>query len=183
MRSLEELLKAKRMFYLPESEMNSVGGLLELVAEIVKPDFTIVEIGSFAGVSSDVFARYCKKLYCVDIWTSKAIENGIEDAYMEKGERYFDDVWYQHTNIIPLQALSVDAAAGFRNGNIDMVYIDGNHEYESVKADILAWLPKIRKGGWITGHDMGLAGVKEAVEEVLGTNYKTYKDTSWSLQI
>jgi len=34
-----------------------------------------------------------------------------------------------------------------------MVYIDGSHEYEGVKKDILAWLPKIKINGYLTGHD------------------------------
>jgi len=51
--------------------------------------------------------------------------------------------------------------------NIDLVYIDADHSYESVKADISTWLPKVRKGGIICGHDYTRQwpGVIQAVDE------------------
>jgi hypothetical protein len=46
------------------------------------------------------------------------------------------------------------------------VYIDANHTHEEVKKDIQAWLPKIKKGGIISGHDYGgWEGVTQAVNE------------------
>lgn len=50
----------------------------------------------------------------------------------------------------------------------DMVFIDGAHEYEAVKADILYWLPRIAQDGIISGHDYGWSrGVEQAVHETL----------------
>jgi hypothetical protein len=41
-------------------------------------------------------------------------------------------------------------------------------KYEDVKKDILAWYPKIKKGGFITGHDYTtFDGVKKAVDELI----------------
>jgi hypothetical protein len=48
---------------------------------------------------------------------------------------------------------SVAAAAGFGNQSLDFVFIDGDHSYAGVVEDILAWLPKVKIGGWIGGHD------------------------------
>ncbi len=36
---------------------------------------------------------------------------------------------------------------------LDFVYIDGDHSYEGVLADIDAWWPLIRSGGFLCGHD------------------------------
>jgi hypothetical protein len=39
------------------------------------------------------------------------------------------------------------------NGSLDFVYIDGNHRFEQVVADLAAWAPKVRPGGIVAGHD------------------------------
>lgn len=179
MRSIEELLQTKRMFYLPMYNVNSLIGLQEMILEIVKPDFEIAEVGSFAGVSSDLFARYCRKLYCIDLWD---VTGGIEEDKMMQAEVMFDEVWKAHRNVIePIKGASEDVAAQFEDGSLDMVYIDGQHNYKSVRQDILTWLPKIKTGGWITGHDYLLMDVQRAVKDTIGI-VKIYKDTSWAQQ-
>ena len=53
----------------------------------------------------------------------------------------------------------------FADGSLCCVYIDADHTYESVTEDITAWLPKIRAGGVICGHDYS-GGWKEVVRAV-----------------
>jgi hypothetical protein len=53
---------------------------------------------------------------------------------------------------------------------LDWVHLDARHDYESVKADIKAWLPKVKSGGWLTGDDYDndkWPGVVSAVKEML----------------
>ena len=69
---------------------------------------------------------------------------------------------------------SIEGAKKFKDASVDFVYIDANHAYKYVKEDIVAWLPKIKKGGVIAGHDWDWKdkqkdnelAVKKAVEEV-----------------
>lgn len=65
-----------------------------------------------------------------------------------------------------------------------MVYIDADHNYEPVKADIRAWLPKVKPGGWITGHDYywPFPGVLRAVCEELGKPHFVTRDSSWAVR-
>jgi len=66
---------------------------------------------------------------------------------------------------------SVEAAAEARDDSLACVYIDANHSYEGVKADIAAWLPKVKSGGMIGGHDYSpksWPGVIRAVDEAFG---------------
>lgn len=73
----------------------------------------------------------------------------------------------KYVTIIPMP--SVEAAATFEDGTIDFLFIDGTHDYENVKRDLLAWLPKMKRpGGLIGGDDANWRGVKEAAREVLG---------------
>lgn len=53
---------------------------------------------------------------------------------------------------------SVEVAERFADGELDFVYIDGNHRYEFVKADLEAYAPKVRSGGLLAGDDYGVRG-------------------------
>ena len=59
-----------------------------------------------------------------------------------------------------------------------MFYIDANHTFEHVYADIGYWLLKVRKGGIISGHDYGgrKRGVKRAVDKWFGVENIRYWD-------
>ena len=48
---------------------------------------------------------------------------------------------------------SLAASGLFGDGSIDWVHLDARHDYASVKADIQAWLPKVKLGGWLSGDD------------------------------
>lgn len=63
----------------------------------------------------------------------------------------------------------------FADKSIAAVYVDGDHSYEGAKADILAWWPKIRPGGYMCGHDYvpHMPGVVRAVTEIFGGNVET----------
>ena len=65
---------------------------------------------------------------------------------------------------------SVSAAGLFADDSLDLVFIDANHSFQAVATDIRAWLPKIRKGGIICGHDYNHEGnwndLAEAVDMI-----------------
>ncbi|WP_178372353.1 class I SAM-dependent methyltransferase [Pollutimonas bauzanensis] len=55
-------------------------------------------------------------------------------------------------------------------GSISILHIDGNHKYEEIKQDILAWVPLVKKGGWVLVDDYLWAfgdGPKQAGDELL----------------
>lgn len=68
-----------------------------------------------------------------------------------------------------VRATSISAASIFKPGYFDLVYIDADHRYEEVLKDIKSWLPLVKKGGYIAGHDYGSdrhTGVKKAVDDL-----------------
>ena len=73
---------------------------------------------------------------------------------------------------------TVDAAALVEDGSLDFVFIDADHTYEGCKADIIAWTPKVREGGMISGHDYNWPSVKRAVDE-FGDQPHTLSDNVW----
>ena len=48
---------------------------------------------------------------------------------------------------------SVAAAETFADKSLAFVYLDGDHSFEGVRRDLLAWIPKVQSGGIIAGHD------------------------------
>ena len=69
---------------------------------------------------------------------------------------------------------------------LDFVFIDAEHSYEAVAHDIAAWLPKIRPGGALTGHDYAnprWPDVKPAVDENAPGLVETFDDYVWVSRI
>lgn len=140
----------------------------------------IVEVGSFCG-------RSCRALADNTTGTVTAVDTwGIEHpAYGEISGLFqnFQDNMIGLTNIRIVKKMSVNAAASLRGEQFDMVFIDADHRYESVKADIAAWLPLIVPGGLICGHDYDdHDDVRRAVNEVL-PNAKLEAGSIWALNL
>ena len=82
----------------------------------------------------------------------------------------------------PIKEWSDKAAALYADASLDFVFIDAGHTYENASADIRAWLPKVKPGGHIAGHDYGSApGVNRAVNELVSGF--TVDVNSWIVQV
>jgi len=51
------------------------------------------------------------------------------------------------------------------DGSLDWVYIDADHRLKGIRADLKAWGPKVKSGGWIMGHDYNRAAIRQGVKE------------------
>jgi predicted O-methyltransferase YrrM len=76
-----------------------------------------------------------------------------------------------------------DAAQLVGNGSLDFVFIDADHSYEAVKDDIACWKSKVRRGGWLGGHDYNqkFPGVVRAVDEAFGFGVKRWDGSIWGV--
>jgi predicted O-methyltransferase YrrM len=144
-----------------------------------------VEVGSWKGMSSAYMATEIANsekdisFYCVDTWEG-SIEHtdneNLKDLFhiflsnMKPVERYYNYI----------KDTSLNAVHLFEDNSLDFVFIDASHEYEDVKNDIISWLPKVKKGGILAGHDYYVnqqfgAGVKRAVNELFN-EFETYEN-------
>jgi len=118
-----------------------------------------------------------KKYYAIDPWlwypsykegvnerNQKRWNQDVMDEYFNEFKRNISS-WENKVKI--LRMLSNQAHVHIPNGSLDFCFIDGNHSYEFVKEDIQLYLPKVKKGGLLGGHDYGhvKGGVEQAVLE------------------
>lgn len=62
---------------------------------------------------------------------------------------------------------SVEAARTYAEQSLDFVFIDGCHCEESVLRDVQAWLPTVKPGGVLAGHDWSYDSVQKAVLQII----------------
>ena len=70
---------------------------------------------------------------------------------------------------------STEAAQDFEDGSLDFVFIDAIHDYENCYNDINYWHNRVRKGGYVMGHDWehsNFPGVQQAVVEHYGNSVR-----------
>lgn len=163
----------------------AVQGLVDLVTWIKNKGYntkrmSMVEIGVFQGDSTKVFCQYFRKVTAVDPWESD-IGDITSMCDMQKVFEDFAESMGTVLNLNVIRDYSYNVVSNYRDESLDMVYIDGSHEYKDVKRDIVDWLPKVKKGGIIAGHDFRdkFKGVKKAVAETVGKPDATFKDSSW----
>ena len=136
-------------------------GLLDLISRLGS-NLIVAEIGSYLGESAKLFldSGKVKCLYCIDPWIND-YDRSDEASYrcpMSDIERLFDERMKPYSNVEKVKATSKEAVNRFRDAFFDLVYVDGMHTYEAVKQDLTLYCPKIRKGGYLAGHDWGWKG-------------------------
>lgn len=87
-------------------------------------------------------------------------------------------------NITLIREYSHNAVKFVKDGELDICWIDGNHDYDYVKQDIEVWFPKVKIGGYICGDDIFLLGVEKAVDEFFDKdNFDIFKGKrSWFIK-
>lgn len=129
-----------------------------------------VEVGTWEGeFSQELLANTnCKKLYCVDPYKhfdneeypdgmNTLTQQQFDDKYENVRKRF--EVFGNRVEFIRKE--SMEAAKLFEDNSLDFVYIDGNHDYKYVLADIQAWYPKVKVGGWLCGDDIYSQNLEE----------------------
>ena len=141
---------------------------LEFLRKAAEISDSVIEIGSWKGRSTKALLEGCKG-------TVTAVDhfNGSEDyadatLAIARAEPIYDIFMKNvghYPNLNVLRMSSVEAAAQVPDKSADMIFIDSDHRYEQVKAEIDRWRPKAKV--ILCGHDYadGWPGVKRAVEE------------------
>jgi cephalosporin hydroxylase len=141
----------------------------------------LVEVGAWLGKSTAFMAveiaNSGKNLhfYVVDTWLGNDDTPATTEPTRRTGKPLrviFDENMANRGlpgHYTAIQERSVEAAR-IIPAQIQFVYIDADHRYEHVIADIRAWWPVIRPGGILAGHDLHFPGVAQAVREFTDEN-------------
>ena len=129
----------------------------------------ISEIGSYVGASACCFGASAwnnprKTIICIDTWNNCAMSEGSRDTWDEfqKNTSIFRDY------IIPVRGFSTEVVERVRaiTDTLDLLFIDGDHSYQGVKADWEAYKGFLTPGSIVIFHDYGWAdGVKRVIQE------------------
>jgi predicted O-methyltransferase YrrM len=154
------------------------GKLLYGLAKNCSGKGVIIEIGSYKGRSTIWLAAGSKagnhvRIYAIDphtgssehrqmygkVWTLEEFKRNIKDAKV-------DDV------VVPIVKTSEEAEKDLRGSSVELLWIDGAHEYELVKLDFELWFPYLIEGGWIALHDSTVwPGPKLIAEKMLKSKH------------
>lgn len=146
------------------------------IAEWIPAGGTWVEVGVYSGKSFSFGLVEClnrgKKIdmVAVDMFPDEWIY-GMRPDGLTVWDKFNGGMMPLDGHFRIVKGRSTDAAHHFKNRSIDFVFIDAAHDYDNVTADIAAWLPKVKVGGIMAGHDYDddyRNGVVKAVNDAFG---------------
>jgi hypothetical protein len=161
--------------------------VLDHLSSIQNPE--MVELGVFVGMMSRrLLERSDLILYMVDSWDTDHTQDykDTNDFHAKLTKRQQEDYHQQSLKVATsapgratiIRDKTLNAVTHFADHSLDLVFIDADHSYAGCKADIQAWLPKIKPGGWLSGHDYENEtrdfkfGVTQAVNEYIAESRK-----------
>jgi len=184
-----------------------------LVQENLKEGIIVAEVGTYDGATTRGVAPLVKqvngKYIAVDWFKGNptaagehSFDEGKHDSVLEIFKNSIKETDCE--DIVEIYDMtSLEAASKLKDKSLDICFIDADHRYEFIKQDIIAYLPKIKKGGILCGHDLekdhidsvdqfteedllvdcgrfGHAGVIKAVYETIGFDKITFLgDNVW----
>jgi predicted O-methyltransferase YrrM len=163
------------------------------LAETASQSNVIVELGSWKGRSTKALAMATPGIvYAVDHWRGSSNErSGPHKEASDLGSSAFFEVFKQNLiqeivlgKLVPVMEDSTVAVQKIMSvlgaRTIDLLFIDAEHTYQSVKRDIQNYLPLVSVGGIISGHDYSTAfpDIMKVVDELFGKDCKKH-DSIW----
>lgn len=135
----------------------------------------VIELGSYIGKSTRFICKHAPNahIYAVDLWSNSFLENELGHNYNRSAnhkipydlyDTFLANLWVERSRLMPLKMSTLEGLETLAKFGVkpDMIYIDANHDYGPVKADIDACMrlfPRAR----LVGDDWDYAGVREAV--------------------
>jgi len=150
---------------------NKLYGLNDMCVKYIDKSTELLELGCNECVSTRLFCYYAGKVTGIDRYKSPQVD-------IVKGEfplfQFINESFHSYLSKC--------------NRMFDIVYIDGDHMYNSVMSDIHNCLSVIKPGGIISGHDYYTttnSGVPQAVSDKLGDfgDPEVFSDSSWLIKL
>jgi len=205
--SKEQILSSRRFYsFLFQKALSLPPAVPKAILSVIRrlprdQPLTGAEVGVAKGIGSRNLLQQLPqlKLYSIDAWAT--LRKGIGEAYTGWGSCQWEKVFNQTRRRLEwagersqiIRKPSQVAAKQLANHSLDFAYIDGEHTYKGCKADLMSYLPLIKPGGLLCGHDYnrpkeakGIWGVKRAVDELsaaIGKPVELGMETSWFIRL
>jgi hypothetical protein len=145
-----------------------------------------VEVGVYRGdFAKTILLSNPAKLYLVDCWEHQATAYddvaNLSDVRQNENYIFTQERFAGDARVELIKGYSMEASYMFSDEVIDFVYIDANHSAEACLNDMICWWPKIKIGGWITGHDYAWPSVRDAIRRFRRQEIPLTRD-SWGIQ-
>jgi hypothetical protein len=151
------------------------------------------EIGVYKGEFSAQLLENIPglKLVLIDRWEPYSTEESAGDPSGKMckilDEKYWKSIYQTackntekyKDRVFIIMNPSIFAAKMFNDEHFDFVFIDGDHSAKGVIADIKAWLPKVKKGGFLCGHDIKKQSVQQGIKQSLKTEIEKDYGNVW----
>jgi predicted O-methyltransferase YrrM len=149
---------------------NPIGGFIDIIKEYTKvkrEDLVVAEVGVYIGATTIYSAPLVKHMngtYLAIDWFKGSIEgvdpNGDHTPISLSKEKDIFETFNQNMQIVgcddivtTYSATTLEAAKNIPDRSLDICFIDADHIYGAIKKDILAYIPKVKSGGVLCGHD------------------------------
>ncbi len=161
-------------------ETHPVMTFLNLISKCNVENPKIAEVGTYTGATSVYAAQLVKEkkgtFLAIDTFEGSDTYGPHSNTKLPKGEvlkkfkENIDSV--ECTEITKIYNMdSLKAADKIEDNSLDICFIDASHIYTDVKNDIIAYLPKVKKGGIICGHDFEV-GSEKVLSQVTEDEFK-----------
>lgn len=150
--------------------------LTEMVGQLPK-DALVVEIGTFKGKATAVMALAClgteRRIVTIDPFVEYKHHSGnlanLALGIHQTWEEIYQDFLtvFEGIPFVTHIRKTSEQTAGRWKEKIDFIWIDGSHEAKMVKLDLELWVPFIKKGGVVSGHDWQFKSVRKGVSTYL----------------
>jgi hypothetical protein len=158
---------------------------LEFLGEAASRMQSVIEIGSWKGRSTKELLDGGATVTAVDHWKGTSADGDSTDFIAQQEDVYAEFMKNvgHYPNLKVMKMCSLEAAKSLNGDRFDMGFIDATHDYENMKADLEAWLPKVKK--LICGHDYspGWPGVVRAVNEKFGADKIKTCGSIWYVEL
>ncbi|PWE31971.1 class I SAM-dependent methyltransferase [Maritimibacter sp. 55A14] len=136
---------------------------------LIPKNARIVEVGVHLGDFSERLIEDCapRELHLIDPWKivekpeyEKALYGGdtsqaeMDSRYQRVIERFREQIGAGQVKVHRAVSAEVEGEIG----EVDLVYLDGDHTYDGVRSDLELWWPHLPVGGRIAGDDYALGG-------------------------
>ena len=164
-------LKTERMAgagsaFLSGFYINYLHGVELICKKYVGKDTRVLELGSFNGISTELFSKHSNFVTAVDVTLRDELREVVERCGVG---------FHQADSIAFLESLE--------RGKYDLIYIDTTHDWRT-KREIEEARVKVSDGGYVCGHDYLSEGVHKAILEVFPfPEIEIYLDSSWLIKV